>query len=91
MPRSQRYNFAHSALPQVIHDDPQEAQEPFLGPEGEPFLFFLWHRVGERLPEDERLAPQGLACSRHDDLEALTRARPDACADFVQRYDLRPF
>jgi tetratricopeptide (TPR) repeat protein len=29
--------------------------------------------------------------SFRDDLEALKRARPDACADFVHRYDLRPF
>src|SRR5215468_7358018 len=75
MSHSQRYIFAHRALPQVIHDDPQKAQEIFFGPEGEQFLAFLWRRVGERLPEDERAAPQGLACSRH--------AGPDRCIAFV--------
>src|SRR5579862_7148949 len=62
---SQRYVFAHVALPQVVHDDPEKAQKLFCGPEAASFLAFLWGRVGERLPEEARAAPQGLACETH--------------------------
>jgi hypothetical protein len=62
---SQRYLFAHRALPQVVHDDPGQAQTLLSGPEGFRFLAFLWGRVGERLPEEARGAPRGLACETH--------------------------
>jgi hypothetical protein len=65
MTPSQRYVFAHRTLPQIVHDDPEKAQKLLSGPEGPGFLAFLWHRVGERLPEDQRSPAEGLATSRH--------------------------
>jgi hypothetical protein len=65
MPPSQRYVFAHLMLPQVVHDDPEKARALLSGPEGGGFLAFLWHRVSERLPEEERAPPEGLRSSRH--------------------------
>lgn len=65
MSPSQRYVFAHRALPQVVHDDPEKARTLLSGPEGAGFLAFLWHRVGERLPPEERAPAEGLETSRH--------------------------
>ena len=65
MAPSHRYMFAHRALPQVVHDDPGQAQKLLTGPEGPRFLSFLWGRVAERLPAEARDAPHGLACETH--------------------------
>jgi hypothetical protein len=62
---SQRYVFAHLALPQVVHGDPEKALKLLSGSEAAGFLAFLWGRVGERLPEEARAAPRGLACETH--------------------------
>jgi hypothetical protein len=62
---SHRYVFAHLALPQVVHSDPEKARAMFSGPEAAPFLEFLWKRAGERLPEEARRPPRGLSCETH--------------------------
>lgn len=62
-PRRQHYIFAHRALPQIIHSDPDKALELMAGPEADGFLPFFWRRVAERerIPAAEQLAPRGLA------------------------------
>jgi hypothetical protein len=62
---SHRYVFAHLALPQMVHGDPEKARDLFTGPEAASFLSFLWGRVGERLPPEARATPRGLACETH--------------------------
>lgn len=62
------YVFAHRMLPELLLRAPMAKDSvPFLcGPDAAWFLAHLWRSLGEKLPETERLAGDGLAARSHD-------------------------
>lgn len=62
MPRQQHYLFAHKILPQIVYQNPQKALGLLTSTEARPLLLRLWERLGEDLPEKERLPAMGLGC-----------------------------
>lgn len=59
-PRSQHYDFAHRALPQLAHADCGWLTENLSGPGGQEFLLGLWAHIGSQLPPEENLSSFGI-------------------------------
>lgn len=61
-PRPHHYQFAHRLLPALAGRQPRLLFGRLGSPETQSFLTDLWQSVSETLPEEDRLAPDGLAC-----------------------------
>jgi hypothetical protein len=63
--RTHHYTFAHRALSGLFHSNPAHFMH-LVGKEGDMFLHFYWHRVAERLPDEQRLPPIGLGVDLYE-------------------------
>lgn len=58
--RSLQFNFGMEALPILFHSQTNQFMK-YLEKDGVKFLQFWWNHVGDRMPEDKRVSPAGLA------------------------------
>ena len=61
-PRPHHYQFAHLALPALAGRQSRFLFVALGRPDAQSFLIDLWQNVAETLPEEDRLAPDGLNC-----------------------------
>lgn len=76
--RRHHYLFAHRALPSTVFQ--YGADLVAAGRDGDLALDDVWHRVGQTLPDQERLPADGLAVSHHhiDEHDVLLVTFPPA-------------
>jgi hypothetical protein len=79
-PRPHHYEFAHRALPAVIMRTGPRFVHLAAERDLYPGLRGLWDQVGERLPEADRLAPDGLHAEyrHHPDARLVLVTMPQA-------------
>ena len=58
--KSQLWNFGLEAIPILFHSSTNSFMK-YIEKDGKKFLEFYWNHVGDRLPEEKRTSPAGLA------------------------------
>jgi hypothetical protein len=69
--KSQNWNYAFDAMPILFHSQTNNFMK-YLDKDGLKFLQFWWNHVGDKLPEEKRISPNGLTFEI-DEIDKNTR------------------